>query len=162
MRRWLEPLPDRSLPALNIQRQLFAILGRLPIDEITLKMSGLGKVVLFYSMCKRTDPAIKRAAEKLIEIWSRPILKRSASYRTRAIETKELRDLDRGEDMYEIQSQVDSNRRHVAMPQAVKAGYTIAPRAVSGLSGQEESHQARLANHKRLNDFKGKLKSAKR
>ena len=66
MKRWLEPLPDRSLPALNIQRQFFSILEKLPIDEITLKMSGLGKIVLFYSMCPRVEPAIRRTAEKLI------------------------------------------------------------------------------------------------
>lgn len=66
VKRWLEPLPDRSLPALNIQRQFFTILEKMQIDEISLKMSGLGKIVLFYSVCPRIEPAIKRTAEKLI------------------------------------------------------------------------------------------------
>ncbi len=66
VKRWLEPLPDKSLPALNIQHQFFQILERMTIDTISLKMSGLGKVVVFYSMCNRVEPSIKRSAEHLI------------------------------------------------------------------------------------------------
>jgi hypothetical protein len=66
VKRWLEPLPDKSLPALNIQHQFFQILERMTIDTISLKMSGLGKVVVFYSMCSRVEPSIKRSAEHLI------------------------------------------------------------------------------------------------
>lgn len=66
VKRWLEPLPDKSLPALNIQRQFFAILEKMQIDTISLKMSGLGKIVLFYSKCPRVETAIKRIAERLV------------------------------------------------------------------------------------------------
>lgn len=59
-------MPDKSLPALNIQHQFFQILERMTIDTISLKMSGLGKVVVFYSMCNRVEPSIKRSAEHLI------------------------------------------------------------------------------------------------
>lgn len=66
MRRWLEPLPDKSLPSLNIQRAFFPILLGMEIDTISLKMSGLGKVVLFYSMCGRVEAGIRRIADRLI------------------------------------------------------------------------------------------------
>lgn len=66
VKRWLEPLPDKSLPALNIQRQFFAILEKMQIDTISLKMSGLGKVVVFYSMCPRVEAPIRRSAYHLI------------------------------------------------------------------------------------------------
>lgn len=38
----------------------------MTIDTISLKMSGLGKVVVFYSMCPRVEASIKRSAEHLI------------------------------------------------------------------------------------------------
>ena len=68
VRRFLEPLPDKSLPALNIQRELFLALEKLSlsIDTISLKMSGLGKVVMFYSQNKRVEKDLRRRADRLI------------------------------------------------------------------------------------------------
>ncbi|GAA5988606.1 hypothetical protein JCM10908_003639 [Rhodotorula pacifica] len=80
VRAWLEPLSDRSLPALNIQRPLFNLLRTLPIELSALKSSGLGKVVYFYTKCKRVDPQIKRVADQLVADWMRPILRRSGAF----------------------------------------------------------------------------------
>ncbi|POY72969.1 hypothetical protein BMF94_3955 [Rhodotorula taiwanensis] len=80
VRAWLEPLPDRSLPALNIQRPLFNLLRTLSIELSALKSSGLGKVVYFYTKCKRVDPQIKRVADQLVADWMRPILRRSGAF----------------------------------------------------------------------------------
>ncbi|KAG5518509.1 hypothetical protein PMAC_002905 [Pneumocystis sp. 'macacae'] len=87
VRIWLEPLPDRSLPALNIQKVLFSALSRLPIQTEHLRESGVGKVVLFYKQSKKPDLFIKRQADQLISEWSRPIIKRSSNYRDRSIST---------------------------------------------------------------------------
>lgn len=80
VRFFLEPLTDGSLPAYNIQRELLAALAKLPMNKETLISSGIGKVILFYRKSKRTEPAIKRQATKLMEEWSRPILQRSDDY----------------------------------------------------------------------------------
>lgn len=85
VRFFLEPLPDGSLPAYNIQRELFASLARLPIDKESLISSGIGKVVLFYTKSKKPELSIKRAAERLLGEWTRPILKRSDDYRKRVL-----------------------------------------------------------------------------
>ena len=87
VRFFLEPLSDGSLPAYNIQRELFAAIARLPIDKESLISSGLGKVVLFYTKSKKPELNIKRAAERLLGEWTRPILKRSDDYRKRALAT---------------------------------------------------------------------------
>lgn len=87
VRFFLEPLNDGSLPAYNIQRELFASLGRLPIGKEALVSSGIGKVVLFYTKSKKPEPSIKRQAERLLGEWTRPILKRSDDYRKRVLET---------------------------------------------------------------------------
>lgn len=86
---FLEPLNDGSLPAYNIQRDLFQALPRLPIEKEALLSSGIGKVVLYYTKSKRPEVGIKRIAERLLGEWSRPILKRSDNYKKRKIATKE-------------------------------------------------------------------------
>ena len=53
VRFFLEPLNDGSLPAYNIQRELFAALAKLPIGKEALISSGIGKVVLFYTKSKK-------------------------------------------------------------------------------------------------------------
>lgn len=80
VRFFLEPLSDGSLPAYNIQRELFASLSKLPMTKDALVSSGIGKVIVFYRRSKRTEPIIKRQATKLMEEWSRPLLQRSDDY----------------------------------------------------------------------------------
>jgi transcription factor SPN1 len=87
---FLEPLNDGSLPAYNIQRDLFAALVNLPIEKEALLSSGIGKVVLYYTKSKRPEIGIKRTAERLLGEWSRPILKRSDDYKKRKVMTKDF------------------------------------------------------------------------
>ena len=89
VRFFLEPLNDGSLPAYNIQRDLFSALTRLPIEKEALLSSGIGKVVLYYTKSKKPEIGIKRTAEKLLGDWSRPILKRSDDYKKRKVDTRE-------------------------------------------------------------------------
>ncbi|KAK4103368.1 hypothetical protein N658DRAFT_468098 [Parathielavia hyrcaniae] len=87
---FLEPLNDGSLPAYNIQRDIFNALAKLPINKEVLLSSGIGKVVYFYTRSKRPEPSIKRIAERLVGEWSRPVLKRTDDYKKRHIETRDF------------------------------------------------------------------------
>jgi len=87
---FLEPLNDGSLPAYNIQRDLFSALTHLPIEKEALLSSGIGKVVLYYTKSKKPEIGIKRTAERLLGEWSRPILKRSDDYKKRKVVTKDF------------------------------------------------------------------------
>jgi hypothetical protein len=87
---FLEPLNDGSLPAYNIQRDLFAALTKLPIEKEALLSSGIGKVVLYYTKSRKPEIGIKRTAERLLGEWSRPILKRSDDYKKRKVQTAEF------------------------------------------------------------------------
>ncbi|WFD19705.1 Transcription factor iws1 [Malassezia caprae] len=152
VKRWLEPLPDRSLPALNIQRELFGVLESMSIDTISLKMSGLGRVVVFYSLCKRVEPSIRRIAEQLIESWTRPILKRSASYRDRQVAQAEWHQnspQNQSNHLTEAAFATDKTRRHVGIPQSVTTGFQVAPKNRVAGSSNDHDHQTRLANHQR-------------
>jgi hypothetical protein len=87
---FLEPLSDGSLPAYNIQRDIFTAISRLPIDQEALSASGIGRVVLFYTKSKKPELSIKRMAEKLLVEWSRPILRRTDDYKQRHVETRDF------------------------------------------------------------------------
>ncbi|CAK7218891.1 Transcription factor iws1 [Sporothrix bragantina] len=86
---FLEPLNDGSLPSYAIQRDIFTCLTQLPIEKDALLSSGIGKVVFFYTLSKRAEPAIKRMAERLVGEWSRPILKKTDDFKKRHIETRD-------------------------------------------------------------------------
>ncbi|RVD88497.1 uncharacterized protein DFL_002680 [Arthrobotrys flagrans] len=138
LRFWLEPLPDRSLPAYDIQRELFQILVEMPdIKYDELRISGLGKLLNFYIRDARPQQHIRFTAQKLYENWSRPILEKSNNYRHRKIETAEfdqsqkrartkLSDLKDKPDAL-APPQLKSNRTRV--PDATPQTYTIAPKS---------------------------------
>ena len=87
VRFFLEPLNDGSLPAYNIQRELFACLQKLPLSKDALVASGIGKVTHFYTRTTKAEPGIRRIAERLVGDWTRPILKRSDDYGKREFQT---------------------------------------------------------------------------
>jgi len=169
VRVWLEPLPDRSLPALNIQREFFPILKKMEfIDSSVLKESGLGKIVLFYTKCKRVTTDISKIANELVSTWSRPIIKRSASYRDRVIPVAEG-EVGRGERLKIILErgkwdEKDRVRKNAVMiPQSDLGSYTIAPK--DGLSRSNVSVdldiERRKKNAERLKSLTRKINTYK-
>lgn len=161
---FLEPLNDGSLPAYNIQRDIFTALAKLPINKDSLLSSGIGKVVLFYTKSKRPETGIKRIAERLMGEWSRPILKRTDDYKKRHVETREfdfaaakiaqrqeaavtgsqmtLTQRPAGKTQHELDRErllapepINSNR---ARPAGLPASYTVAPKSTFDRSSQPD------------------------
>ncbi|KAK0508097.1 hypothetical protein JMJ35_009181 [Cladonia borealis] len=141
VRFFLEPLPDGQLPAYNIQRELFASLAKLPVDKEALISSGIGKVVLFYTKSKKPELSIKRAAERLLGEWTRPILKRSDDYRKRALPTAEYDPLAKmrpaSQNMSQAEVAAAAREKELAPPKLTNRArveverktYTIVPRS---------------------------------
>ncbi|CAE6363686.1 unnamed protein product [Rhizoctonia solani] len=170
VRRWLEPLPDKSLPALSIQNAFFEIMPKLDIETAVLKESGLGKIVLFYTKCKRVTPAIRRTADTLVANWSRPIVKRSASYRDRHVPTAEAEVSVRTEKLNKLLERAATlsnngrgRKNAVRIPESSIGRYTVAPK--SGNAGVSANVAAdverRKANQERLRRMQRKLDTAK-
>ncbi|KAH7884438.1 transcription factor iws1 [Phlebopus sp. FC_14] len=156
VRRWLEPLPDRSLPALNIQRDFFPILKKMEfIDDAVLRESGLGRIVLFYTKCKRVTPDIQRIANDLVSTWSRPIIKRSASYRDRVVPTAQEDGTDRAnERLNAILARAKEGEKNrirtntVMIPQRNLGSYTVAPKFSAGVMRSNEIVENDIARRK--------------
>jgi transcription factor SPN1 len=115
------------------------------IDKDVLTESRLGRVIVFYTKCKRVSPDIARIANDLVSIWSRPIIKRSASYRDRTIETISV---NRGEGNEKLNAilargrESDKNRvrkNAVAIPTRELGSYTVAPSSSAGIMKNNRS-----------------------
>jgi len=154
MKAWLEPLPDGSLPSLDIQREMFRMLDKMPVSTQDLTVSGIGRVLPFYIKCSRVIPEIKRAASNLMTKWSRPILHRSDNYRTKQLNVV---DYDPNEnknhpqktvvsvqsvnslDVLKQKPDVEDNRFRARIPQAVASNYKFAPK--SSIMNVEKNRQ---------------------
>ncbi|KAK4047842.1 Transcription factor iws1 [Microbotryomycetes sp. JL201] len=173
IRKWLEPLPDKSLPVVNIQRSLFEILRTFSIETSALKSSGLGKIVYFYTKCKRVEPYIARMANQLVADWMRPIIRRSKTMADR--ERPNFDDENVGYGAYDYAAQQEKRaqasqgasggavaRRHARIPTQLSASFKVAPPAdpnqrAEKIGGQLASQGVAVGGTK-IRSYKNKLK----
>ncbi|KAL9263007.1 IWS1 homolog 1-like protein [Drosera capensis] len=86
LKNWLEPLPDGSLPNINIREAILKILTDFPIDleqhdrREQLKKSRLGRVVMFLSRSEEEITSNRKLAKELVDKWSRPIFNKSTRF----------------------------------------------------------------------------------
>ncbi|XP_019089106.1 PREDICTED: protein IWS1 homolog 2-like [Camelina sativa] len=88
LKNWLEPLPDGSLPNINIRTAILEILKDLRIDldqdsrrEQFIKR-GIGKVIMFLSKSDEETTPNRRLANDLVNKWGRIIYNNSTRYDT--------------------------------------------------------------------------------
>lgn len=74
VRLWLEPLPNRSLPAVHLRKTLLELIRFLPVEIDHLRESHIGRIVMYFARRPRETPEIQRLAKDLIARWSRPII----------------------------------------------------------------------------------------
>lgn len=149
VRLWLEPLPDASMPAYQIQKELIQSLESLPIKTDHLVASGIGKVLVFYQRSQRTEPNLKKIVDRLIGDWTRPILNKSDSYKDRTIQfheynknkfTNQLSSAKRqkvkeAKTLYEESAE---RRNRAAIPSARTTAYKIAPKVDASLLRRQQ------------------------
>jgi len=126
MRRWLEPLPDRSLPAYSIQRALLTALQKLPITKEQLAESGIGKIVMFYRNSPRVEPSLRKIADSLWVEWSRPILRKSANFRDKQIATATY---NPSMALPVFKNPGGEDPKRTVVPRAIHSTFDIAPKA---------------------------------
>ncbi|OVA17853.1 Transcription factor IIS [Macleaya cordata] len=158
LKNWLEPLPDGSLPNINIRSAILKILTDFPIDleqydrREQLKKSGLGKVIMFLSRSDEETTANRRLAKDLVDKWSRPIFNKStrfedmksidderAPYRrppvkkpvnkAATLNSRGDDDLDLSEFSQERKSGESSSRLHASRPEALPLDFLVRPQS---------------------------------
>ncbi|EER32559.1 conserved hypothetical protein [Candida tropicalis MYA-3404] len=166
VRLWLEPLPDASMPAYQIQKELINALETLPIKTDHLAASGIGKVLVFYQRSKRTEASLKKVVDRLIGDWTRPILNKSDSYKDRSVQfheynkSKFTNKLSRGSKRKEAKTLYEQNaerRKRAAIPSTRTTAYKIAPSVDKSLLMRQQARHA--GNDERFKKINQKLTS---
>ncbi|OVA16522.1 Transcription factor IIS [Macleaya cordata] len=157
LKNWLEPLPDGSLPNINIRSAILKILTDFPIDleqydrREQLKKSGLGKVIMFLSKSDEETTANRKLAKDLVDKWSRPIFNKSTRFEDmRSIDDERVpyrrpsmkkrvtkaTELDSREDDLDIaefsqipKSGQSSSRQHTTRPEALPLDFVVRPQS---------------------------------
>lgn len=93
LKEWISPLPDSSLPHLQIREGLLKVLSEFPpMDGRALKMSGIGKAVMYLCRHPKETRQNKKIAGKLINDWARPIFGVTSNFKSLSREEREERD----------------------------------------------------------------------
>lgn len=156
LKNWLEPLPDGSLPNINVREAILRILTDFPIDldqydrREQLKKSGLGKVIMFLSRSDEETTSNRKLAKDLVDKWSRPIFNKSTRfedmrnadeeriYRRPPVKKPAKRasglgskddDLDLSEFSSERKSNQSSDRQHASRPEATPMDFVVRPQS---------------------------------
>ncbi|XP_011082311.1 protein IWS1 homolog 1 [Sesamum indicum] len=182
LKNWLEPLPDGSLPNMNIRAAVLKILNDFPIDleqydrREQLKKSGLGKVIMFLSKSDEETTANRKLAKELVDKWSRPIFNKSTRFEDmknfedervfrrppvkKVMNTSRDDDLDLAEFSQGSKSGQSSSRQHASRPEAMSMDFVVRPQSkvdpdeVRARAKQMVQDQRRAKMNKKLQQLK--------
>ena len=96
---------------------------------------------MFYTKCERVTPPIQKIANKLLAKWMRPILKRSANYKDKHVETVSYRTQE--EYVPPTNIEADPNTLRARIPQKIAPSFSVVPVSQVAVSGDRKSDKYR-------------------
>lgn len=75
VRKWLEPLPDKSLPNIKIKKGLLEVLKNISINKSLLLESKVGVIVHFYMINPEESKEIRNMDKEVIYNWLNRVTK---------------------------------------------------------------------------------------
>lgn len=184
LKNWLEPLPDGSLPNINIREAILRILTDFPIDldqydrREQLKKSGLGKVIMFLSRSDEETTSNRKLAKDLVDKWSRPIFNKSTRFEDmRNVEEERVyrrppvkkpanksSGLESKDDDLEFSSGrkagPSASRQHASRPEATPMDFLIRPQSkidpdeIRARAKQQQQDERRMKMNKKMQQLK--------
>ncbi|KAL9177435.1 hypothetical protein ABFS82_01G057900 [Erythranthe guttata] len=145
LKTWLEPLPDGSLPCIDVRATVLNVLNDIYIDwdesdrREQLKRSGIGKVVIFFSKSDEETRANRKVAKELVHKWGRIIFDKSTRLEEmKKFEKKPAKKVIRksksamtyeNESSQSQDSGVSSSRPHASRPDPAALDYAVRPQS---------------------------------
>ncbi|KAL5973344.1 hypothetical protein ACLOJK_029994 [Asimina triloba] len=155
LKNWLEPLPDGSLPNMNVRTAILKILTDERTTEKEWPREGVAylmeHVIMFLSRTDEETTANRKIAKDLVDKWSRPIFNKSTRFedmrsydderlpyrlptskkpvtKAAGLESRDD-DLDLGKSSQEPKSGQSSSRQHASRPEALPMDFLVRPQS---------------------------------
>eukprot|EP00871_Galdieria_phlegrea_P001400 jgi/Galph1/2260/GphlegSOOS_G938.1 len=137
LKRWLDPLPDGSLPNASLRSRLLKILDEFPVDNSwmeLLRSSEIGRAVKYISVNDKYE-STRRMAKELVEKWIRPVFNAKTDYREfqnqfRRVPVEEIGDIKQTESCSNATESLNRLRiptYRAAIPQPVSFNFQAMP-----------------------------------
>jgi len=156
---WLAPMPDKSLPSIQIRKAILTLLFQLRIDDQSrLKESGIGKAVMYLYKHPRELRDHKTLAGRIINAWARPIFNLQTDYKNVTKEEREEKDVETAAMRRNREEATPNNEENLLkpgdpgwcyrarVPQAASVAYIARPKWSSevDMSHKVKKNQGRL------------------
>eukprot|EP00735_Rhodelphis_limneticus_P011759 TRINITY_DN4899_c0_g1::TRINITY_DN4899_c0_g1_i1::g.948::m.948 TRINITY_DN4899_c0_g1::TRINITY_DN4899_c0_g1_i1::g.948 ORF type:complete len:406 (+),score=74.63,sp/Q3SWT4/IWS1_RAT/35.80/7e-36,Med26/PF08711.6/4.4e-15 TRINITY_DN4899_c0_g1_i1:64-1281(+) len=172
LRSWLDPLPDRSLPNINVRNGILKLLQRFScVETEQLKSSGLGRVINFLAHHEEETAENKRLARILIQKWSAQIIELNTDYTSLKRADNEIAaprsDRPRkgpaantaSDDIFAVKKQAET-RLHARIPMPMNMSFSVRPKSLTADDDKKSKDKKDLTGRGRILDAATKLKKS--
>jgi transcription factor SPN1 len=125
----------------------------------SIRQSGIGRIVMFYTKHDKVTEPVKRLAEILLRKWMRPILGKSADHKHLKLPEAEFNFEKSFNTFKPIINAADDGRQRARIPAKLAPAFTVAPRPLVPVGTVTEKKPEK---YRKLKSTMQKFKSRKK